>query len=74
MLNEKKETLEGAMDGSLNEFIYLYDFGDSWRHLIKPKLISKPNAEWFYPLCIAGERAAPTPLLARIRTVGVSSP
>ena len=59
MLDEKKQTLEGALDGSLNEFIYLYDFGDSWRHLIQPKLISKPNTEWFYPLCIAGARAAP---------------
>jgi Plasmid pRiA4b ORF-3-like protein len=41
MLDEKKLALESAMDGSLNEFIYLYDFGDSWRHLIQPKLISK---------------------------------
>jgi hypothetical protein len=40
-------------------FVYEYDFGDSWRHLIQVEPVSKPNTEWFYPLCIAGERAAP---------------
>ena len=59
MLDEKKYTLEAALGDSLREFVYEYDFGDSWRHLIQVKLINKPNTEWFYPLCIAGERAAP---------------
>lgn len=59
MLDEGRYTLEAVLDDSLSEFVYDYDFGDSWRHLIQPKLVSKPNTEWFYPLCIAGERAAP---------------
>lgn len=59
MLDEAKHTLEGVLGDSLSEFVYEYDFGDSWRHLIQVKLVSKPNTEWFYPLCIAGERAAP---------------
>ncbi len=59
MLDEGRYTLEAVLDDLLSEFIYDYDFGDSWRHLIQPKLVSKPNTEWFYPLCIAGERAAP---------------
>ena len=59
MLDEKKKSLESAMNGSLDEFIYVYDFGDNWRHLIQPRLIGKQNTEWLYPLCIAGERAAP---------------
>jgi hypothetical protein len=59
MLDESRYTLEAVLDDLLSEFIYDYDFGDSWRHLIQPKLVSKPNSEWFYPLCIAGDRAAP---------------
>lgn len=59
MLDESGYTLESVLDELLSEFIYDYDFGDSWRHLIQPKLVSKPNSKWFYPLCIAGERAAP---------------
>jgi len=59
MLDESRYTLEAVLGDLLSEFVYDYDFGDSWRHLIQPKLVSKPNSEWFYPLCIAGERAAP---------------
>jgi hypothetical protein len=59
MLDESRYTLEAVLDDLLSEFVYDYDFGDSWRHLIQPKLVRKPNSEWFYPLCIAGERATP---------------
>lgn len=54
MLNEKKYTLEAVLGDSIREFVYEYDFGDSWRHRIKVKSVAKPNTEWFYPLCVAG--------------------
>ncbi|MEJ0005991.1 MAG: plasmid pRiA4b ORF-3 family protein [Steroidobacteraceae bacterium] len=28
-------------------------------HRIKVKQVLQPNTDWFYPLCIAGKRAAP---------------
>jgi hypothetical protein len=59
MLNEKRYTLEAALGDSIREFIYEYDFGDSWRHRIKVTPVTKPKADWTYPLCIAGARAAP---------------
>lgn len=59
MLNEKKYTLEAVLGDSIREFVYEYYFGDSWRHRIKVKSVAKPNTEWFYPLCVAGARAAP---------------
>ena len=59
MLDEKKYTLEKSLGESVREFIYEYDFGDSWRHRIKVQPIAEPKTEWSYPLCIAGERAAP---------------
>ncbi len=59
ILDERKYTLGGVLGESLREFVYEYDFGDSWRHRIKVKPVPQPNTDWFYPLCIAGERAAP---------------
>jgi hypothetical protein len=59
MLNEKRYTLDAVLGDSIREFVYDYDFGDSWRHLIKVTPVTKPNADWSYPLCIAGARAAP---------------
>jgi hypothetical protein len=59
MLDEKKCTLESALGDTVREFVYEYDFGDGWRHRIKAKPVAQPNTDWFYPLCIAGQRAAP---------------
>ena len=59
MLNEKRYTLDAVLGDSIREFVYDYDFGDSWRHRIKVTPVTKPNTDWSYPLCIAGARAAP---------------
>jgi hypothetical protein len=59
MLDEQKYTLARILGESVREFVYEYDFGDSRRHRIKVKPVPQPNTDWFYPLCIAGERAAP---------------
>jgi hypothetical protein len=59
ILDEQKYTLGRILGESVREFVYEYDFGDSWRHRIKVKPVPQPNTDWFYPLCIAGERAAP---------------
>jgi hypothetical protein len=59
ILDEQKYTLGRVLGESVPEFVYEYDFGDSWRHRIKVKPVPQPNTDWFYPLCIAGERAAP---------------
>jgi len=59
MLNERRQTLEAALGDSLRAFIYEYDFGDSWRCRIAVKPLARPNAEWQFPLCSGGARAAP---------------
>ena len=58
MLNEKKFTLDAALGESIREFVYEYDFGDSWRHRITVTAVPKPKTDWSYPLCIAGAGAA----------------
>lgn len=59
MLDEGEYTLEDALGTSTRSFEYLYDFGDSWQHRIKVRLLKSPNPQYSYPLCVAGERAAP---------------
>jgi hypothetical protein len=59
MLDERKQSLEAALGDSVREFIYEYDFGDSWRCRIAAKSMAQPNTDWHYPLCTGGARAAP---------------
>lgn len=59
MVNEKKYTLEAILGDSIFEFVYEYDFGDGWRHRIQVQSVATPHTDWFYPLCVAGARAAP---------------
>lgn len=39
--------------------MYCYDFGDGWRHLIEVEKIIENNQVVDYPVCLAGEGAAP---------------
>ena len=59
MLDEAKHTLVELLGAAVKTFVYDYDFGDSWRHRIDVETIAAPNPDWEYPLCVAGERAAP---------------
>ncbi len=44
----------------INErFIYKYDYGDGWTHLIEYEGECQKQAGAKYPLCIGGERACP---------------
>lgn len=40
-------------------FIYNYDFGDDWRHVVKVEEIAERKEGVNYPICIAGENACP---------------
>jgi hypothetical protein len=44
----------------INEkFIYKYDYGDNWTHLIEYEGEHPKQAQVKYPICLAGERACP---------------
>jgi len=47
-LNEEKQ-----------KFLYIYDFGDSWEHILVVEKILEGDASKKYPVCIEGERACP---------------
>jgi hypothetical protein len=40
-------------------FLYTYDFGDNWQHLVELEKILSPEPGAHYPRCIAGRRACP---------------
>ena len=41
------------------KFLYLYDFGDGWEHLIQMEKTLSPESKVKYPRCINGKRACP---------------
>ena len=40
-------------------FLYEYDFGDSWMHIIKVEAVLEPEAGVKYPACVGGAMACP---------------
>ena len=40
-------------------FLYVYDFGDNWRHDIAVERIGVKESGVHYPVCVAGARACP---------------
>ncbi|MCP4937084.1 MAG: plasmid pRiA4b ORF-3 family protein, partial [bacterium] len=40
-------------------FVYEYDFGDSWEHIIVVQDILLPDPRIAYPVCTGGRRAGP---------------
>ena len=57
--NENRLTLNHIVKSGLVRFVYTYDFGDDWDHVVT---IEKPRPAvegLFYPACIAGKRNCP---------------
>ncbi len=57
-LDDSKITVGRAIKINPN-FEFIYDFGDWWSHIIEFEDYFKANAEERYPVCVAGENAAP---------------
>lgn len=57
--NEKRVKLNQVIFGVKERFIYEYDFGDSWEHVILLEKILPLDREAAYPICLSGKRACP---------------
>jgi hypothetical protein len=57
--DEKRLKLYQAISGAGDRFVYEYDFGDSWEHVILVEKILQPEAGVRYPICLTGKRACP---------------
>jgi pRiA4b ORF-3-like protein len=56
--DERTWTLNSVLSKGMT-FVYVYDFGDNWRHLVTVEDIIDPKSKIWLPLCIAGQRACP---------------
>jgi hypothetical protein len=56
--DERKQKLKTVL-AKAAQFLYVYDFGDNWRHRITVEADVTPVVERYLPLCIGGERACP---------------
>ncbi|HBG27610.1 MAG: hypothetical protein A2Y10_15770 [Planctomycetes bacterium GWF2_41_51] len=59
MLDERKAKLTDIVGRSKDRFVYVYDFGDNWEHIVELVEIKEPQRGVKYPVCLAGERACP---------------
>lgn len=59
MLDETKYRLHQVVTGEKFKFIYEYDFGDSWEHVLLVEKIIPPERGVHYPRCIKGKWACP---------------
>jgi len=57
--DERRFRLNQITSEVKTEFIYEYDFGDSWEHQILVEKIFNPDSDILYPVCIKGKRACP---------------
>jgi len=58
MIDENEVPLNEVADAG-SKFIYEYDFGDSWQHVLQVEKILEPEPGQRYPVCVKGRRAAP---------------
>lgn len=56
---EEKYQLDQVIPARGDSFSYLYDFGDSWEHIIEVEEILDPSTAQSYPRCLGGARACP---------------
>ena len=59
MKNEKRYRLNQFVRRKGFKFIYEYDFGDSWEHIILVEAILPIQKGAQYPICLEGKRACP---------------
>lgn len=58
-LNEKRYTVADIAPAAKSKFIYEYDFGDSWEHIVLVEKILPPDSELTHPVCLGGAIACP---------------
>ncbi len=59
MRSEQRIKLERVVTTEKDRFVYEYDFGDSWTHILLLEKILPHDPEIHYPRCLAGKRACP---------------
>lgn len=60
VINESRVQLDTVLTAEGDSMIYVYDFGDNWRHeVVLEKILPSDTAASPKPVCLAGERRCP---------------
>jgi hypothetical protein len=59
VLDERRYRLNQIAPAENSKFIYEYDFGDSWGHVILVEKIQPSESGMKYPICVKGKQACP---------------
>ena len=51
--------LDEIVEKKKDRFVYEYDFGDGWEHVILVEEIMEPDPDAIYPRCVKGKRNCP---------------
>ena len=59
VLDERRYRLNQIAPSENSKFVYEYDFGDSWDHVILVEKIQPSESDMKYPFCTKGKQACP---------------
>jgi len=59
LVNSHRTKLNKVSTKEKTQFMYDYDFGDNWEHIIVLEKILPVDSDMRYPICIKGKRACP---------------
>src|SRR3974390_2067328 len=59
VLDAKRVRIRDVLSARGSEFLYIYDFGDYWRHDLHLEAILAPEPDAAYPRCLDGARSCP---------------
>jgi len=59
VIDEREYRLGALVPSTGSKFLYEYDFGDGWQHVILVEKILPPAPGAQYPYCVTGKRACP---------------
>ena len=59
VIDERRYALSRIAPHEKSKFVYEYDFGDSWEHIILVEKILPAETGVKYPVCLKGKRACP---------------
>ncbi len=57
--DERKTRLKEIWGLGIKRFVFEYDFGDGWEHVVEYEGVVEPQKETKYPCCIKGARHCP---------------
>ena len=57
--SDRNVTLGALVDRGFERFVYRYDFGDDWEHVVTVERVGGPDEGAEYPVLLAGARRAP---------------